>query len=96
MVAGGAHVIRFVAHAEGRLGGQQDSITPPRDDLAQNVLGLAVARQGRWEEAAALLDEGLSLARVLGYPHGEALTLQALSELYADSGESQTARERLE
>jgi len=53
------------------------------------------ARQGHLEEASGMLQEGLSLARRLGYPYAEALLLQASSEVYAHRGQPESARERL-
>jgi tetratricopeptide (TPR) repeat protein len=59
------------------------------------VAGLAAARQGRWTEAQDALQEGLTLARRIGYPYGEARLLQGLGELYTHLGQPEAARERL-
>jgi tetratricopeptide (TPR) repeat protein len=42
------------------------------------VQGRTLARQGRFEEAAVALQEGLELARSLSYPYDEARILEAL------------------
>jgi hypothetical protein len=41
MIAGCPHVVRLVAHAEGRLGRQVHPAAPPADSFAQDFLGLA-------------------------------------------------------
>jgi hypothetical protein len=43
-----------------------------------------------------MLQEGLSLARRLGYPYAEALLLHASGEVYAQMSQLEVARERLE
>jgi tetratricopeptide (TPR) repeat protein len=62
---------------------------------ALRVQALVAIRQGRWEEAAQALGEGLELARGLPYPHAEARLLQVGAEMHAQRGEPGPARERL-
>jgi tetratricopeptide (TPR) repeat protein/transcriptional regulator with XRE-family HTH domain len=62
---------------------------------ALRVAALVAARQEHLVEADGLLQEGLSLARRLGYPFGEALLLHASSAVYAQMGQSEAASERL-
>jgi len=59
------------------------------------VRGMVAARQGRWEEAAAALDEGLEVARAMPYPYAEARTLEAYGRMSLSRGEPEAARERL-
>jgi tetratricopeptide (TPR) repeat protein/predicted ATPase len=47
------------------------------------VAALVATREGRWDEASCALQEGLTLARQLGYPYGEALLLQVAGALAA-------------
>jgi tetratricopeptide (TPR) repeat protein len=63
---------------------------------ALRVAALVALRQERWQEAEAALGEGLALARRIGYPYGEARLLQAYGELFAQTGQPEAARERLE
>jgi tetratricopeptide (TPR) repeat protein len=63
---------------------------------ALRVAALVAARQERWEEAEGACQEGLSLARQLGYPYGEARLLQVYGEQRAQIGQPEPARERLE
>jgi tetratricopeptide (TPR) repeat protein len=63
---------------------------------ALRVAALIATRQGHWEEATAALEEGLSLARQLGYPYAEALLLQAASALSAQIGQPEPERARRE
>jgi ATP/maltotriose-dependent transcriptional regulator MalT len=63
---------------------------------ALRVAALVATRQGCLMEADGMLQEGLSLARRLGYPYAEALLLQASSELHAQIGQPQLAREQQE
>jgi ATP/maltotriose-dependent transcriptional regulator MalT len=62
---------------------------------ALRVAALVAARQGHLVEADGMLQEGLSLARRLGYPYGEALVLQAAGEVHDQMGQPEVARERL-
>jgi tetratricopeptide (TPR) repeat protein len=52
---------------------------------ALRVAALVATRQGRGDEAMAAFQDGLTLARHLGYPYGEALLLQASSALAAQT-----------
>jgi tetratricopeptide (TPR) repeat protein len=63
---------------------------------ALRVAALAAARRGRCAEAEEALQEGLALARRLGYPYGEARLLQVSGELGARLGQSEPARAHLE
>jgi tetratricopeptide (TPR) repeat protein len=57
---------------------------------------LVAIRQGRWADATAAVEEGLSLARSMPYPYVEARTLQVYGLLHRERGEPQAAREKLE
>jgi tetratricopeptide (TPR) repeat protein/transcriptional regulator with XRE-family HTH domain len=63
---------------------------------ALRVAAMVAARQGRWATAEDALAEGLSLARRLGYPCGEARLLLVSGELSVQMGQSEPAREHLE
>jgi tetratricopeptide (TPR) repeat protein len=54
------------------------------------------ARQGRWQDAAIDLQEGLAIAREIGLPYVEALLLEEEGRMYAARGEPEGARARLE
>ena len=58
------------------------------------VVALIATRQRQWVEAACALQEGLALARQLGYPYAEAMLLQVSSELCARTDQPALARER--
>ncbi len=59
------------------------------------VRGMVAARQGRWEEAAAALDEGLEVARAMPYPYAEARILEAYGRMHLARGKVEAAREQL-
>jgi tetratricopeptide (TPR) repeat protein len=63
---------------------------------ALRVTALVATRRERWEEAEAALEEGLVLARRIGYPYAEARLSQSCGELLAQTGQPKAARERLE
>jgi tetratricopeptide (TPR) repeat protein/transcriptional regulator with XRE-family HTH domain len=63
---------------------------------ALRAAAIVAVRQGRWEEAAGALGEGLALARHIGYPYAEARLSQAYGELFAQTGQHEAAREQLE
>jgi tetratricopeptide (TPR) repeat protein len=60
------------------------------------VQALVASRQGQWEEAAELLEEGLSLTRSMPCPYIEARTLQVYGDLHRHRSEPQQARVKLE
>lgn len=62
---------------------------------ALRVKGMAQSQQGRWDEAAGTLEEGLAMARSMPYPHAEACILHEYGVLHARKGEPERARERL-
>jgi ATP/maltotriose-dependent transcriptional regulator MalT len=62
---------------------------------ALRVAALVEVRQGHLEKADGMIQEGLALARRLGYPYAEALLLHASSEVYAQMGHPEPACERL-
>jgi hypothetical protein len=61
---------------------------------ALRVAALVAIRQRHWDGAAAALQEGLALARQLGYPYGEALLLQVSGDLCAQTDQPEPARAR--
>ena len=63
---------------------------------ALRVQGIALTGQGRWDEAAAALEEGMALARAMPYPYAEARLLHAYGLLVALQGDAVTARQRLD
>jgi tetratricopeptide (TPR) repeat protein len=60
------------------------------------LVALVAGRQGRWDDAATAVEEGLVLARSMPYPYAEARTLQADGVLHHQKGEPELARQRLE
>jgi tetratricopeptide (TPR) repeat protein/transcriptional regulator with XRE-family HTH domain len=56
---------------------------------------LVAGRQGRWEEATAAVEEGISLTRSMPFPYMEARTLQVYGDLHRQKGEPKQAHERL-
>jgi ATP/maltotriose-dependent transcriptional regulator MalT len=62
---------------------------------AQRVQAMVAIRQGRWEEAERALEEGLTLARSMPYPYGEARLLHVYGQMHVAEGEPGPARERL-
>jgi hypothetical protein len=63
---------------------------------ALRVMALVALRQGHYEEVEGACQEGLSLARRLGYPYGEARLLHLSGVLCAQTGQPGLAREHLE
>jgi hypothetical protein len=53
-------------------------------------------RQGRWDEAAQGLEEGITLARAIPYPYAAGRLLHVYGELHLQTGEAGQARARLE
>jgi tetratricopeptide (TPR) repeat protein len=62
---------------------------------ALHVQAMALAALGHDDEAAAALDEGLTLALALPYPYGEARLLHVYGLLHRQRGESALAQQRL-
>lgn len=58
--------------------------------------GLVLADQGRLEEAEESLEASVSLARSVGYPHGEARSLYEWGLVAARQGRPEQARERFD
>ncbi len=56
---------------------------------------MVAARRGRWEEAAAALEEGLDLARELPYPYAEARMRVVDGLMRRARGEDEAARRQL-
>jgi tetratricopeptide (TPR) repeat protein len=63
---------------------------------ALRIQAMVLARQGQADQAAAALDEGLTLAPAMPYPYGEARLLHVYGLLHKQRGEPQLARTRLE
>jgi hypothetical protein len=63
---------------------------------ALRVQAMVATRQGRWEDAERILEEGLSLARSMSYPYAEGRLLQVYGEMHEVKGGPEPARERLE
>jgi tetratricopeptide (TPR) repeat protein len=63
---------------------------------ALRIQAMALARQGQVDQAAAALDEGLTLAPAMPYPYGEARLLHVYGLLHKQRGEPELARTRLE
>jgi tetratricopeptide (TPR) repeat protein len=53
------------------------------------------ARQGRWEDAAHDLEEGLGITQEIGLPYDQALLLCEYGQMHATKGEPELARDRL-
>ncbi len=79
------HAERALAHA-----------TEPRQPLAllaaQRLLGELDTDTGRYEEAATHLDASLALATACEAPYERALTLLAMAERHAATGDTERAR----
>jgi tetratricopeptide (TPR) repeat protein len=60
------------------------------------ILALVAIKQRLWEAAHQALEEGLSLARPMPYPHGEGRLLHVYGRMHLDRNEPTAARERLE
>jgi Tfp pilus assembly protein PilF len=63
---------------------------------ALRVQATVACRQGRWDEAASALEEGLEMAQAMPYPYAEARLLHVYGEMHLQNGEPQLAREHLE
>jgi tetratricopeptide (TPR) repeat protein len=61
---------------------------------ALRVKGLLAARQRRWKDARAALDEAITLCRAMPYPYAEAKALYVYGQLYAARGEPTQACEK--
>jgi hypothetical protein len=59
------------------------------------VQASVAARQGHEAEAQDAIDEGLTLARRLRYPYGEARLLHLVGHMHAEKGARTPAREQL-
>ncbi len=57
---------------------------------------MGALRLGQWADAEQALREGLSLARAMPYPYGEAHLLHTYGQLHTLRGNAEGARERLE
>jgi tetratricopeptide (TPR) repeat protein len=87
---------RADAHIElalGRARAASDGRTLP--DLLR-VLALVRVQQGRWAEATAALEEGLTLAWNTPYPYAEGRLLHDFGVLHLKRGQTEQARQRLE
>jgi tetratricopeptide (TPR) repeat protein len=60
------------------------------------VHALVRAQQGRWAEATAALEEGLTLARHTPYPYAEGRLLHDYGVLHLKRGQTEHSRQRLE
>jgi tetratricopeptide (TPR) repeat protein/transcriptional regulator with XRE-family HTH domain len=63
---------------------------------ALRVQARVAMAQGCWSEAQRSLDEGLHMARGMGYPYAEGRLLHVYGELHRRQGEPAAAREQLE
>ena len=63
---------------------------------ALRVRALVSMCQEHWPGAVCSLDDGLSLARAMSYPWGEARVLDAYGQMHLRRGESPQARARWE
>ena len=61
---------------------------------ALRVRALLDVRRGRWDEAAAALDEALALARPMPYPYAEAKALYVYGQFLSAMGERDLAHEK--
>lgn len=59
------------------------------------VRAMIRVQQQRWEEAGAIFDEAVSLARSLRYPYAEARALQEFALMSIRLGDAEQAREQL-
>jgi hypothetical protein len=62
----------------------------------QRVEALLAIKQERWQEAAASLDEALSMCRAIPYPYAEVKALYVYSQLYTATSKPQQAHEQYE
>jgi transcriptional regulator with XRE-family HTH domain/tetratricopeptide (TPR) repeat protein len=63
---------------------------------ALRVKGLLAARQRRWADARAVLDETIAMCRTMPYPYAELKALYVYGQLEAARGDPGAARERFE
>jgi transcriptional regulator with XRE-family HTH domain/tetratricopeptide (TPR) repeat protein len=63
---------------------------------ALRVHALVTLAQGQWTETARSLDEALTCAQALCWPYAEARLLTVYGRLHVATGETETARERLQ
>jgi tetratricopeptide (TPR) repeat protein/DNA-binding CsgD family transcriptional regulator len=63
---------------------------------ALHVWGMVCMGQRSWEEAMSALGEALALAHAMLYPYAEAQALYELGRAFAETGQSEQARERLQ
>jgi tetratricopeptide (TPR) repeat protein len=63
---------------------------------ALRVKGLLAARQRRWEDARAALDEAITMSRDMPYPYAEAKALYVYGQLHVAKSEPQQARKKYE
>jgi tetratricopeptide (TPR) repeat protein/transcriptional regulator with XRE-family HTH domain len=63
---------------------------------ALRVKGLLAARQRRWEDARAALDEAVTMSHGMPYPYAEAKALYVYGQLHRAMGEPQQACEKYE
>jgi predicted ATPase/DNA-binding XRE family transcriptional regulator len=61
---------------------------------ALRVQAQMLIEQDQWQEAAAVLEEALTLAQAMPYPHAEAKALSVYGRLHQRRGEPALARER--
>lgn len=60
------------------------------------VRSMVATRRGAWAEAEQDVQRGMALAQAMPYPYAEARLLAASGEMYAQKGEPERARERLD
>lgn len=63
-----------------------------------NMIGLAITKRnkGELDESVAMLQEGLTMAREVGFMNGEAYALENLGELYQEQGHLEQSLKALE
>jgi tetratricopeptide (TPR) repeat protein len=59
---------------------------------ALRIKGILAAKQQRWEDARAVLDEAITSCRAMPYPYAEAKALYVYGQQYAATGEPEQAR----
>jgi tetratricopeptide (TPR) repeat protein len=62
---------------------------------ALRISGMIATRMKRWNEAAATLEEALTLSQAMSYPYAEARTLYTLGLLHLERKEHELAHTRL-
>jgi tetratricopeptide (TPR) repeat protein len=90
--AGNEHRAAEILAGARRLAAASSHTVPPEVLLHSARLA---AKQGRWEEAVADLEEGLTHTLGSGLPYEQALLLEAYGLLDADRAESARASDRL-